>query len=62
MKAAWKVMLAVTAVLLLGVVTQPLWRYRVWLYKGTVPVFLRYDRLTGDVQCWGGGHWQKYSD
>ena len=60
MKLIWKVLLVLIVVAILAILTQPLWRYRVWMASGTTR---RYDRLTGEVQEWNtehGGQWEKY--
>jgi hypothetical protein len=56
MKPIWKILLAVLGVVFLMFITQPLWRYQVWVRDSN---FLRYDRLTGEVQLWEDHYWKK---
>ena len=68
-KTTWKIFIVVIAAALLAIITQPVWRYRVWTEKSTRSVHNSYsitsfqekrlDRLTGDIETWQGGHWQK---
>ena len=63
MKTIWKIMLAVIAAVLLVVVTQPLWRYKVWMMPKSpvgpaLPLAIRYDRLNGNIEIWANAGWK----
>lgn len=57
MKIVWKVAFVLVGVVILEIITLPLWRYEV---SERADYLTRYDRLTGEVQVWNDGHWQKY--
>jgi len=49
MKNIGKVLLALLAIIALEIITQPLWRYQVWMVSG---VTWRYDRYSRIVERW----------
>jgi hypothetical protein len=59
MKRILKILGVVVALVVLAIITEPWWRYKVFSADG----FYRYDRITGEVQEWNpqhGGQWEKY--